>query len=125
MKYLGVDFGLRRVGLSLSEGSLASPYKIVEVKNFKDSVEKISEIISNERFEKIVIGLPEGKIGKTIQGFINALKKRGFDVQSVDETLSSKRALQQMIDAGVPLKKRKFNDMQSAVIILQDYLDTL
>ncbi len=32
MKYLGVDFGLKRVGLAVSEGELASPLQTIEVK---------------------------------------------------------------------------------------------
>ena len=63
MRYLGIDFGLRRIGLAISEGSLASPWQVLEIKNFKDGFEKISKIINDEKFEKIIIGLPEGKMG--------------------------------------------------------------
>lgn len=125
MKYLGVDFGLRRIGLASSEGQIASSFKTIEVISFNDSIEKILNVVNKEGFEKIIIGLPEGKIGKSVLKFINIFKKKGLDIIPVDETLSSKKALAQMIELNVSKKKRRFNDEMAAVIILQDYLDSL
>lgn len=123
MKYLGVDFGLRRVGLAISEGELASPLKIIEVKGLRDAVQKISQFAKNQQFTKIVVGLPEGKMGQNVLGFIKALKKEGFDVETADETLSSQEAIQKMIALNLPKKTRQVNDAYSAAIILQNYLD--
>ncbi len=122
-KYLGVDFGLKRIGLAISEGEIASPYQVVTVKNFSDGVEKILQIIKKEGFETIVVGLPEGKIGQTVVGFIKALRNKGLEVLEADETLSSKRAITQMISDGTNKKSRKLNDDTAAAIILQDWLD--
>lgn len=124
MKYLGVDFGLKRIGLAISEGELASAWKIVEVRNLVDGVEKISALISTEKFDKVVVGLPEGKIGITVIGFIKALKKKGFDVESADETLSSKNATSLMIEMNISKKRRSMKDDYSAMLILQNFLDT-
>lgn len=124
MKYLGIDFGLRRIGLAISEGELASAWKILEVRNLTDAVEKISVLISTEKFDKVVVGLPEGKIGKTVIGFIKALKKKGFDVESADETLSSKNATSLMIEMKFSKKRRSLKDDYSAMLILQNFLDT-
>lgn len=121
---MGIDFGIRRIGLSISEGTLASPWKVLGVQGLKDSVEKVLKIIKEEGFQKIIVGLPEGKMGKTVLGFVNGLKKTGLDVEASDETLSSQRALQQMISENVPLKKRRSNDAAAAAIILQNYLDS-
>lgn len=123
MHYLGIDFGLRRIGLAISEGEFASSWQVLEVKNFSDAVEKVSKIIKKEGFEKVIVGLPEGKTGKNVIGFINALKKQGFLIETSDETLSSKNALQDMIEQGIPKEKRKHNDARAAAIILQNYLD--
>ena len=125
MKYLGIDFGLRRIGLAISEGDLASPWQILEVKSFSDAVEKTSIIIKEGHFQKIVVGLPEGKMGQNVAGFVNALDKRGLNVEVVDETLSSKKALQVIIKQGASQKKRRFEDAYSAAEILQNYLDNL
>lgn len=121
MKYLGVDFGLRRIGLATSDGQLASPYKILIGRNFIDLVEQIKKEASG--FDQIVVGMPEGKIGKTVVGFIKALRKVGLDVRQADETLSTRRATEFMIESNIPKGKRKLNDDTAAAIILQDYLD--
>lgn len=123
MRYLGVDFGLKRLGLAISEGDLATPFETVRVKDLHDAVNKIAEVAQVKRAEKIIVGLPEGKIGSTVLGFINALKKIGLSVESTDETLSTRKALEKMIEIGIPKKKRQKNDAYSAAIILQEYLE--
>ncbi len=123
MKYLGVDFGLRRIGLAVSEGELASPYKIIEIKNLTDGVKKVQNEAKNGHFEKVVVGLPEGNTGKIVSKFIRLLKKAGLDVESADETLSTVSAIESMIKMGVPREKRKSTDAQAAAEILQNYLD--
>lgn len=124
MKYLGIDFGLRKIGLATSEGELASPWQILEIKNFSDAVEKCVKVIEMSKFEKIIVGLPEGKTGQNVKRFINALEKAGFEVETAPETLSSKTALQVMIEQGVGRKKRRHEDAYSAAEILQNYLDS-
>ncbi|MBI2019837.1 pre-16S rRNA-processing nuclease YqgF [Candidatus Daviesbacteria bacterium] len=123
MKYLGIDFGLRRIGLATSEGNIAFPYKIVEGKNFSEIVEKIKK--EAEGFDKVVVGMPQGKMGQNVLGFIKALRKSGLDVVEADETLSSQKAVSQMIELNVPKEKRRMNDAYSAAVILQGYLDNL
>lgn len=123
MKYLGIDFGLKRIGLAVSEGELASPWQILEVNNFSEAVQQVSKIIKDNGFEKIVVGLPEGKMGTNVIGFIKALSKKGIAAETADETLSSKNALQAMIEQGVGEKKRRLQDAYSAAEILQNYLE--
>ncbi len=122
MRYLGIDFGLRRVGLAISDGELASPYKILEGQRFNNLLEQVKK--ESIGFDKVVVGMPQGKMGKTVLRFIKVLRKSGLDVIETDETLSSKRALTQVIEQGVSKKHRKFNDDTAAAIILQDWLDS-
>lgn len=121
MKYLGVDFGTRRVGLATSEGELASPWKMLEGKSVADLIEKLQREAAE--FDKIVIGLPEGKMGKLVKKMVGQLKAEGFNVVESDETLSSHNAVKLMVELGLSKKKRKGNDAYSASLILQDYLD--
>lgn len=125
MKYLGIDFGLRRVGLATSEGELAAPFKTMKVNNFQDAVSKVLEQVKVAGYNKIVVGLPEGWMKQNVLGFVSRLKKDGIEVETFDETLSSKKAKQTMIELGVPVKKRRHEDAYSAAHILQDYLDSL
>lgn len=123
MKYLGVDYGLKRVGLAISQGDLASPYKIIEINSLSEAIEKILTICKLEDFDKVIVGMPEGDMGKYTLKFIDELKKRGVDAEATDETLSSKQALDDMIEAGIGKKKRRLNDDMAAAIILQNYLE--
>lgn len=123
MKYLGIDYGLKRVGLAISEGDLASPYKIIEINSLSEAIEKIIKITRSENFDKVIVGLPEGAMGKATLKLINVLKSKGVDIEAADETLSSKQALRDMLEAGVGKKKRRVQDASAAAIILQNYLD--
>jgi len=93
------------------------------VQSLKDASEKIEKRIRDGDFDKVVVGLPEGKIGQTVVGFINTLRKKGFEVVGVDETLSSYQAIQKMIELNIPKQKRKISDDMAAAIILQNWLD--
>lgn len=125
MQYLGIDFGLKRVGLAFSDGELATPFKTIQVRNFKDALKQVIAAVEKEGFNQIVVGLPEGKIGQTVLGFIKALRQSGLNVVEADETLSTQRATAQMIDSGIKKKNRQTSDAVAAAIILQNYLDSL
>ena len=124
MKYLGVDFGLRRVGLAVSDGELASPLRILEGKNLTDLAGQVINIFKAEEFEELVVGKPEGKTGQLAGKFIKILEKANLDMVVVDETLSTHKANELMIEMGLSRKKRKFSDAQAAAEILQNYLDS-
>lgn len=122
MRYLGIDFGLKRVGLATSYGNLASAWKVITGAGFNDLVKKIEE--EALAFDKIVVGLPEGKMEKVVKKLTKSLRASAIDVVEADETLSSQKATIQMIQLNISKKKRKANDAYSAAIILQNYLDS-
>jgi putative transcription antitermination factor YqgF len=125
MRYLGIDYGRRKIGLALSEGRTASPLKVLEVSSLIDALNKTSQVIKSESVEVVVVGLPEsGESLKITKDFIKELKKT-ISVMEVEETLSSKNALEQMIKMGAPRKTREKEDAYSATIILQTFLDSL
>lgn len=123
MKYLGVDWGLKKVGIALSEGALASPLDILSIRGLDDGVEKIVEIVKREEINVIVIGKPEGESGQRVEGAINKLKKVGLEVIEVDETLSTREAKKALLQMGASRKSRRADDAMAAAIILQNYLD--
>ncbi len=123
MKYLGIDYGLKRVGLALSEGELASAWKIIEINGLSDAVTKISTVIKQENIDQVVIGLPEGAMGKAVNNFVSMMQKQGFNIETTDETLSTRQATHLMIKLGKSKKARRSNDAIAACEILQNYLD--
>lgn len=123
MKILGIDYGLKKIGIALSEVGLAEPLSVIS--NQPLVVRKISEICRKYGIEKIVIGLPEGEIAKKVKEFgrkIAELTKLPVIYQ--DESLTSKEAVAKMIEAGRGRKaRREKEDAVSAAVILQSYLD--
>jgi putative Holliday junction resolvase len=77
MKYLGIDYGAKRVGLSLSdeEGKFAFPYKIIG--NNLELVDTIHNICGVEEISAIVLGESTDLSGKPnkIMGSIEEFKR--------------------------------------------------
>jgi putative Holliday junction resolvase len=123
MKALGIDFGERKFGLSLSAGNLALPWQIL--KNFKDEQEVINilqQIIITENISVVVIGNPlslsgaKGRQAQQVDDFIANLQAViTVPVVSIDERMTS--GLAQKLGAG------KNDDSVAATQILQTYLD--
>lgn len=124
-KILGIDYGKKKVGLALSEGELASGLDVLEVNSLIDARNKVFQVIEKLGIELVVLGMPEsGESKKMAEKFLEELTKNGVNVEIVEETLSTKRALEEMIESGNSQKMRKKEDSIAAAIILQDYLDT-
>ncbi|PIS09533.1 Holliday junction resolvase RuvX [Candidatus Beckwithbacteria bacterium CG10_big_fil_rev_8_21_14_0_10_34_10] len=125
MKLLGIDFGLKNIGLATSEGFLAEPFKSLKVKDLEKTVKEIGLICQAEKIEKIVLGQTEGKLAPRIRGFKKKIEeKTSLPVFLQDETLSTVEAKEKMIEMGKGREKRKLKEHQvAASLILQDYLD--
>lgn len=123
MEILGVDWGEKRIGLAIGEGSpfggLAEPVGVV------GSVEELFDFIKEKRIGKVVLGLPEGRYQKRVRQLGKKIKEElGVEVILRDETLSTRGAQEVMIRAGKGRKKRAQNlDAAAAAFLLQEYLD--
>lgn len=131
MRYLGIDYGLKKIGLALSEGQVASVYKVIDTSSLKDSVEKVVQVIKDQNIEGIVIGVPDKTSAKKVNNFVTLLNKK-IDQEKIkatiikaDETLSSYEARNLMIEMGTTKKDREKEDAYAAALILQNFLDTL
>lgn len=121
MKYLGIDWGEKRIGLAIADNSakLAVPYGVVF------SIQEVIKVINEESADIILVGKPISMSGSetlssAYNNFINGLKNNlKIEVELVDERLSSKAA-----DSLMGSKKEKApRDAIAAMIILQSYLD--
>ncbi len=124
MKYLGIDYGLKKIGLAISEGQIASVFKVIGISSLKDALTKIKKVIADEKIDRVVIGIAGKESGKAAKNFSRQLSKN-ITVIETDETLSSQKAKEMMIELGVSQKKRKEEDAFAAAIILQNFLDSL
>ncbi len=131
MRYLGVDYGLKKVGLAISEGLIASPLIVLKVSSLKDALAKISSVIEKENINRVVVGVPEsGKSAKIVKAFLGELKReyqeKRVEIIETDEVLSTQDANNLMIELGLSQSNRKSQeDAYSAVLILQRFLNNL
>ena len=132
-KCLGIDFGLKRTGISISDefNKIAFPLKTVQSDNL---ISIIRDIIKTESIEKIIIGKPYDLKGnlpvleKNIISLIKLLKTKfpNIFVYRIDERFTSKIAKQTIAISGVAKMKRRNKeniDKISATLILQSYLN--
>ena len=128
MRYLGIDYGRRRIGLALSDPTLliASPLVIIENRGIKKTVLQILDIIKKHDVHQIVVGLPlhangdESEISREARQFGEVFTALGYPVEFVDERYTSFEA--ESIIGNNPQSK-KLIDKVAASIILQIYLD--
>ena len=140
MKFLGIDYGTKRIGIALSDegGTLAFPKEIVL--NDENTFDKIGNLLKEEDISEIVIGESVDFSGRLnalsirIEEFISELvikfkipihKQKEF-LTSVEarRTNVSKRGLSpSQAHSRLKDKKRGRVDAAAAALILQRYLD--
>jgi len=130
MRYLGIDYGLKKVGLAISEGQISSPLKVLEINSLTDGLNKVSHVIKQEQIDRVVVGVPDsGQAKNAVKKFLSQLKSNFKDSQvsiiEADETLSSSSAKDLMIDLDLSQEARKKEDAYSASIILQNFIDSI
>ena len=133
MKTMGIDFGLARIGIALSDDTkfLATPYETYKRKSEEFDINYLIEIIKTKKVDEIVCGLPinmageEQEIAKHTREFMSKLNEHiSISIKFVDERLSSLMAEEMLKETERDWKKRKEKlDAVAASIILQDYLD--
>jgi putative Holliday junction resolvase len=133
-KVIGVDFGLKRTGIAITDDLriIASPLDVVDSSKLMDY---LMELISKEQVSTIVLGYPtrldgsDSHITENVRILKSELEKTfpNAHVFFQDERYSS--AESRKVIHAVGKKKQQKNkgliDKISAAIILQDYLETL
>lgn len=140
MRYLGIDYGTKRVGIALSDrsGILAKPYAIFDSKN--NLVEDIVKLCQEENVDALVIGESldqEGKanpIMEEVKSFEKQLQEKlKLPIYFEKEWYSSVAAQGHLYGKGniakerwtgaMNEKRREHVDDRAAAVILQRFLD--
>jgi putative holliday junction resolvase len=132
-RILGIDFGLKRIGLALTDPLLTFSYPYTTILNDNSLWDNLKSIIAEKKVSKIILGFPpknnrpDKDITKYVLEFKNKLStKFGLEVILWDESYTSEMAKQIIVKSVVKKSKRKDKgliDQNSAAIILQEYLD--
>ncbi len=128
MTYLGIDWGLKKIGVALaqSETALATPLLTLAIKNWEEVMKRLGVLVKEEGVDAFVLGQPvelsgDGKISKEFERFLERLKQLGRPVYLEDERMSTHQA--QSAKKSLNIRPGQADDAESAAIILQSYLD--
>ncbi|MBO6171026.1 MAG: Holliday junction resolvase RuvX [Desulfovibrio sp.] len=135
MKFVGIDYGLARTGLAVSdpEGRLAFPLGTLRLEDFPDRKAFLAALagrILDVGAEAVVMGLPlladgtESLTTRQVRNVTGRLKRRvPLPFYFMAEELSSEEAWADLRAAGLARGKRKaVLDQQAAVRILSSFL---
>ena len=128
MRLLGIDYGVKRIGLAISDESetIATAQAPLLVSDEADALKKIAQVVLTEKIAKVILGLPVSMSGQEeLQA--QEVKKFGTklariinqQIDYVDERLTTSQSRAMLAGAG----KNVSLDSASAQIILQTYLD--
>jgi putative holliday junction resolvase len=125
MKYLGIDYGAKRIGIATSDADGGFAFPKETIPNDATAIDRIYKLILDNAIDEVVIGDArssggiENTITHVVESFAHALaghiKK---PVHTSWEAWSSVEA------ARFAPKGSEHNDAAAAAIILQRYLDT-
>lgn len=129
MRVLGVDYGLRRIGLAIGETEvgLAFARDGIESRGIEADAEALLQFAQTEQCERIVLGLPrldyghEGEQAAVTRQLGAALDALGADVAFADERYSTSAAKRNLSHLDSRRAKAAL-DSEAARIILETYL---
>lgn len=132
-RWMGVDFGDKRIGLALTddETRIATPWQNYTRRAPEVDGDFFRAITEAESVDRIVVGLPvqtngkEGDKARAARKFGAWLKSvTGLKVYYYDERYTSVEADALLANAKLPKKKKKARrDVLAAQIMLQDFAD--
>lgn len=118
---LGLDVGLKRVGVAISRNNVKTPVPYTTL-SFKDSDKQILKLIHSEKISVVVIGLPLSETNTLTDQALSILKyarrikrRSSVELSFVDEYASSKEAQERLSIFGGDI------DSLSAAIILERF----
>ena len=132
MRYMGLDLGTKTLGISLSNGVIASVYGTLRHDEEYDRIaNEVKDLAIEKKVDVIVLGFPKNMnntIGERAEITLEFKKKleelTNLPVELEDERLTSVVANNVLINADTSRKKRKERVYgMASVIILQSYLD--
>lgn len=130
-----VDFGLKRLGIALSDETkiiATSSETLIASKTSEETARQLLQKLEKQNIEKIILGNPlnmngtQSFLADEVRHFISILEKfTSIPILLWDERLTTLQAHRTMQLGGLSRKKRsKVVDSVAAIILLQSYLDS-
>jgi putative Holliday junction resolvase len=122
MRYLGIDFGEKRVGIAISDEEASISFPVTVLSNDDSLLKNIVDLAMQNKVETIIMGESrnfQGEINPImwkIEGFKKQLETIGYKVEYEPEFMTS-------VQASQITGENKMLDASAAALILQGYLD--
>ncbi len=139
-RILGIDYGLKRVGIAVSDPMGIIAQGIDTFPNDRDLPNKVLDLVKRMSVTKIVVGKPlklngqEGesaiqaaKLAETLKEKITKGYEEKVEIVEWDERFTTTIAQRTQIELGIKKKERQKKgnlDRMASQIILQSYLDS-
>lgn len=128
MKYLGIDYSKKKVGLALGESDSCIAVPLEVIPGGDDVLERIVKLAQEEKIDAFVLGIPvpvheEQPLVQLerVKSFSERLKREsGLPVHEIDEVMTTREAKRVQSEYGSKVGE----DALAAMMILQEYLDS-
>ncbi len=124
MRYIGVDYGAKRVGIAVSDESHIFAFPLIVLENTSDIISKLKQICLEHEIGEVIVGeskdfsQKENEIMEEVLPFVQKLgEELGIPVHMHPEFMTS-------IEAERLQGKNEMHDASAAALILKSYLDT-
>ena len=124
MRYLGIDFGTKRVGIAISDETNSLAFPLTVLPNSPDLISEVVLLIKENQVTNVVVGESKDLSGKEnpvmadIKFFVGELRKQvSVEIMLEPEFLTT-------IQASRIQGRHEKIDASAAAVILQNYLDT-
>jgi putative Holliday junction resolvase len=121
-KIIGIDVGLKRIGLAFSNGSVVVPLPAVIRKNRNQAAKEVMDKINEYKADVLVVGLPmtNEEMQRRIKHFVSLLDFNGSTV-FIDESYTSAE-VEEEIKGVIKHKKDGRIDSLVAKKLIENYL---
>ncbi len=134
MKFMSIDYGLKRVGFAISDKITNCVFPVCTLDRTVKSTffTNMQELVQKHEPDVFVLGLPYNEDGSPcittsqVKNFAKSLERRfSQPIVFMDEFLSSYEAEENLKNLGIKAKKvKKIVDQEAAILILQSFLNS-
>ncbi len=127
MKYLGIDYSLRKIGLAIGESDSRIAVPLEVILGGDDALDRIIALAKKEQIDAFVLGVPvpfreeqHTKQFDRINLFAkNLVQSSGLPVHKIDEVMTTREARRVQDEYGSKVPE----DALAAMLIVQEFLD--
>jgi putative transcription antitermination factor YqgF len=124
-KTLAIDYGLARVGLAVSHGTLAEPLVVLANTSFDELVVALKDILVEEHIKHIIVGISAREMAEITKSFVAELRQHiSVPISLADEAYSTKAAAAKLYASSATQQRKKGPvDHYAAAEFLQEWLE--